>query len=194
MILFTSTIAPTRGRRSASGARHRSLATPRSTSRIPPPALTAPSTIWSPPKSARQKWKRLLGSRAASSTNLSGVQPEFKQRIQAIVAWLGRPGRSQRLRLRRESPTPAPTMASESGPGTALALAVWVMMVTVSKLFSSEPYMVVPVPRVIPALAKLPKYVPDPEIPEINSPLTGPLLGRFDARDLLRQMVLLRKF
>jgi hypothetical protein len=43
MILFTSTTASTRGRRSASCARHRPLATPPNTSRIPPPELTAPS-------------------------------------------------------------------------------------------------------------------------------------------------------
>ncbi len=132
MILFTSTTASTRGRRSASCARHRPLATPPNTSRIPPPELTAPSTIWSPLKSTGQKWRRLLGLRAASSTDLSGVQTEFRQRIQPIVSWRGRPDRSQRLRLRRESPTPAPRTASDSGPGTALAFAAWVLMVMVS--------------------------------------------------------------
>jgi hypothetical protein len=83
------------------------------------------------PDSAGQKWKRLLGLRAASSTDLVGVQPEFRQRTQAIVAWLGRPGRSQRLRRRRDSPNPAPTKASDIGPGTALDAAT-VLMVMVS--------------------------------------------------------------
>ena len=83
------------------------------------------------PDFAGQKWKRLLGLRAASSTDLVGVQPEFRQRTQAIVAWLGRPGRSQRLRRRRDSPNPAPTKASDIGPGTALDAAT-VLMVMVS--------------------------------------------------------------
>ena len=83
------------------------------------------------PDFAGQKRKRLLGLRAASSTDLVGVQPEFRQRTQAIVAWLGRPGRSQRLRRRRDSPNPAPTKASDIGPGTALDAAT-VLMVMVS--------------------------------------------------------------
>ena len=83
------------------------------------------------PESAGQKRKRLLGLRAASSTDLVGVQPEFRQRTQAIVAWLGRPGRSQRLRRRRDSPNPAPTKASDIGPGTALDAAT-VLIVRVS--------------------------------------------------------------
>ena len=83
------------------------------------------------PDFAGQKRKRLLGLRAASSTDLVGVQPEFRQRTQAIVAWLGRPGRSQRLRRRRDSPNPAPTKASDIGPGTALDAAT-VLIVRVS--------------------------------------------------------------
>ena len=83
------------------------------------------------PDFAGQKRKRLLGLRAASSTDLIGVQPEFRQRTQAIVAWLGRPGRSQRLRRRRDSPNPAPTKASDIGPGTALDAAT-VLIVRVS--------------------------------------------------------------
>ena len=43
----------------------------------------------------------------------------------------------------------------------------------------SSPYLVTAVPAVIPALAKLPAYVPDAERPEITPPVIAPPMVRF---------------
>ena len=58
----------------------------------------------------------------------------------------------------------------------------------------SSPYLVTAVPAVIPALAKLPTYVPDAEIPEITPPVIAPPMVRFVTRDESILKLVLVKF